>query len=44
MSMCVYFPYFMQNGILCDHNCHPNRMIKLVLYFKCIIVLQNIPL
>ena len=37
---CVYFPYLIQNSVLRDHNCHPSRIFKSVLYFKCIIILQ----
>ena len=36
----MYCPYFIQNGVLRNHNSRP---MKLVLYFKCVIILQNIP-
>ena len=36
---CIYFTYFIQNDVCCDHNCHLSRIIESMLYFKCATVL-----
>ena len=40
----IFFIIFYTNGVLHDHNCHPSRIIKSVLYFTCVIILQNVTL